>query len=88
VLILEAGGVARESIGRYELLSAYAASASKATDSPYCGDNILATQPDPRNTNCAGHIELSLLAAAISGWVASMLSPQYGLSVALDAEAA
>ncbi|MBW7963320.1 GMC family oxidoreductase [Bradyrhizobium sp. BR 10261] len=51
VLILEAGGVARESIGRYELLSAYAASTSKATDSPYCGDNILATQPDPRNTN-------------------------------------
>jgi len=51
VLILEAGGVARESIGRYELLSAYAASASKATDSPYCGDNVLATQPDPRNTN-------------------------------------
>lgn len=51
VLILEAGGIARGSIARYELLNSYTASASKATDSPYCGDNILASQPDPRNTS-------------------------------------
>ncbi len=49
VLILEAGGVAPESLGRYELLSSYVGSASKATDAPFCGDNLLATQPDPRN---------------------------------------
>ena len=50
VLILEAGGVAEESLDRYELLQKYAESAAKATDAPFCGDNILATQPDPRNT--------------------------------------
>jgi glucose dehydrogenase len=51
VLILEAGGVAEESLDRYELLNNYTGSASKATDAPFCGDNVLATQPDPRNTN-------------------------------------
>src|SRR5947209_755053 len=51
VLILEAGGVAPESLSRYELLNSYTASAAKATDAPFCGDNILAAQPDPRNTN-------------------------------------
>jgi choline dehydrogenase-like flavoprotein len=50
VLLLEAGGVAEESLDRYELLNNYAGSASKATDAPFCGDNVLATQPDPRNT--------------------------------------
>src|SRR5438477_7057479 len=49
VLILEAGGVAPESLGRYELLNSYVGSAAKATDAPFCGDNLLATQPDPRN---------------------------------------
>ena len=48
VLIIEAGGIAPDSVGRYELLGSYIESASKATDSPFCGDNILATQPDPR----------------------------------------
>lgn len=51
VLLLEAGGVAPEAIDRYELINSYTESASKATDAPYCGDNILATQPDPRNTS-------------------------------------
>ncbi len=51
VLILEAGGVAPESLSRYELLNSYTASAAKATDAPFCGDNILAAQPDPRNTS-------------------------------------
>src|SRR5690348_6387273 len=50
VLIIEAGGVAPDSIGRYEMLGSYFESASKATDAPFCGDNILATQPDPRNS--------------------------------------
>jgi len=38
VLILEAGGVAQESLDRYELLNNYTGSASKATDAPFCGD--------------------------------------------------
>jgi glucose dehydrogenase len=49
VLILEAGGLAEESLDRYELLNNYTGSASKATDAPFCGDNWLAQQPDPRN---------------------------------------
>ena len=48
VLILEAGGVPSESLGRYALVRSYIESPPKATDSPFCGDNILATQPDPR----------------------------------------
>ena len=48
VLILEAGGVPSESLGRYALVSSFIGSPPKATDSPFCGDNILATQPDPR----------------------------------------
>jgi choline dehydrogenase-like flavoprotein len=49
VLILEAGGVVPESLGRYELLNSYVSSAAKASDAPFCGDNLLANQPDPRN---------------------------------------
>jgi len=48
VLILEAGGVPSESLGRYALVNSFIGSPPKATDSPFCGDNILATQPDPR----------------------------------------
>ena len=48
VLILEAGGVAPDSLGRYSMVRSYIGSPSKATDTPFCGDNILATQPDPR----------------------------------------
>jgi choline dehydrogenase-like flavoprotein len=48
VLMLEAGGVAPDSLGRYHLLRSYIESPSKATDTPFCGDNLLATQPDPR----------------------------------------
>ncbi len=48
VLMLEAGGVAPDSLGRYALVHSYISSPSKATDTPFCGDNLLATQPDPR----------------------------------------
>jgi choline dehydrogenase-like flavoprotein len=48
VLMLEAGGVPSESLGRYALVNSFIGSPPKATDSPFCGDNILATQPDPR----------------------------------------
>jgi len=48
VLMLEAGGVPSESLGRYALVRSFIESPPKATDSPFCGDNILATQPDPR----------------------------------------
>jgi glucose dehydrogenase len=48
VLILEAGGVPSDSLGRYALVNSFIGSPPKATDSPFCGDNILATQPDPR----------------------------------------
>ena len=48
VLILEAGGVPSESLGRYALVNSFIGSPPKATDSPFCGDNILATQCDPR----------------------------------------
>jgi glucose dehydrogenase len=53
VLLLEAGGVAPDSLGRYELLNSYIGSASKATDAPFCGDNVLASQPDPRKPSDA-----------------------------------
>ncbi len=45
VLMLEAGGVAPDSLGRYALVRSYMTSPSKLPDSPYCGDNILAPQP-------------------------------------------
>src|SRR5262249_15953993 len=48
ILLLEAGGVPSESLGRYALVRSFIESPPKATDSPFCGDNILATQPDPR----------------------------------------
>ena len=48
VLILEAGGVPSESLGRYALVHSFIESPSKATDTPFCGDNVLATQPTPR----------------------------------------
>jgi choline dehydrogenase-like flavoprotein len=48
VLILEAGGVPSESLGRYALVHSFIGSPSKATDTPFCGDNVLASQPDPR----------------------------------------
>jgi glucose dehydrogenase len=47
VLILEAGGVAPDSLGRYALVHSFIESGSRTTDSPFCGDNILAPQPTP-----------------------------------------
>src|SRR5262249_16719759 len=37
-----------DSLGRYALVRSFIASPSKATDAPFCGDNILASQPTPR----------------------------------------
>ena len=48
VLILEAGGVPPDSLGRYALVRNFIASPSKAPDTPFCGDNITASQPNPR----------------------------------------
>src|SRR5205807_1802031 len=47
VLVLEAGGVAPDSLGRYAMMRSYMTSPSKMPDSPFCGDNILAPQPNP-----------------------------------------
>src|SRR6266568_5802179 len=47
VLILEAGGVAPDSLGRYALVRSFIGSPTKATNSPFCGDNVLANQPFP-----------------------------------------
>src|SRR5712691_2491161 len=45
VLMIEAGGVAPDSLGRYALARSYMASPTKLPDSPFCGDDILAPQP-------------------------------------------
>jgi glucose dehydrogenase len=41
VLILEAGGVAPESLGRWAMVRNFIASSSKAPDSPFCGEDVL-----------------------------------------------
>jgi choline dehydrogenase-like flavoprotein len=45
VLILEAGGVAPESLGRWTMVQNFIASSSKAPDSPFCGEDILPVDP-------------------------------------------
>jgi choline dehydrogenase-like flavoprotein len=47
VVILEAGGVVPDSLGRWSMVHSYVTSPSKAADSPYCGNNILAPQQSP-----------------------------------------
>jgi choline dehydrogenase-like flavoprotein len=47
VLMLEAGGVVPDSIGRLAMVNNFMTSPSKSPDSPFCGDNILAVQPNP-----------------------------------------
>lgn len=41
VLILEAGGVAPESLGRWAMVQNFYTSPSKAPDSPFCGEDVL-----------------------------------------------
>ena len=41
VLILEAGGVPSDSLGRWAMVHNFANSPSKAPDSPFCGDDVL-----------------------------------------------
>src|SRR6266849_5314112 len=49
VLVLEAGGYAPDGIGRFAMVDNYVTSPAKSPDSPFCGDNILAVQPNPVN---------------------------------------
>jgi len=53
VLILEAGGVPPDTLGRWAMMHSYVTSPAKSPDAPYCGYGILAPQPnpvDPKNT--------------------------------------
>ncbi len=50
VCVLEAGGFAPDRSGRDEMIENFIGSPSKATDAPYCGDNVLAPQPNPRSS--------------------------------------
>jgi choline dehydrogenase-like flavoprotein len=45
IVMIEAGGVAPDSLGRYALVRSFMASPTKLPDSPFCGDDILAPQP-------------------------------------------
>jgi glucose dehydrogenase len=45
VLIVEAGGIAPESLGRWTMVQNYIASSAKAPDSPFCGEDILPVDP-------------------------------------------
>jgi len=46
VLILEAGGIAPESLGRWAMVHNYIASSSKAPDAPFCGEDVLPVNPN------------------------------------------
>lgn len=50
VLILEAGGVPTDSLGRWAMVHNFTNSPSKAPDSPFCGDDVLPVDPgvDPK----------------------------------------
>src|SRR5216684_3140257 len=45
VLILEAGGVPSESLGRYALVHSFIESPSKATDTTFCGETFSPSRP-------------------------------------------
>ena len=45
VLILEAGGVAPDSLGRWAMVHNYINSSPKAPDAPFCGDDVLPIDP-------------------------------------------
>jgi choline dehydrogenase-like flavoprotein len=50
VIILEAGGVPPDSVGRWAMVHNFTNSPSKAPDSPFCGDDVLPIDPgvDPK----------------------------------------
>src|SRR6266852_1499236 len=50
VCILEAGGFAPDGAARELMIDNFVGSPSKATDAPFCGDNVLAPQPNPRKS--------------------------------------
>jgi len=45
VLILEAGGVPPDSLGRWAMVHNYTSSSPKAPDAPFCGDDVLPLDP-------------------------------------------
>ena len=47
VLVLEAGGVPPDSLGRWAMVRNFISSPSKLPDAPFCGDDVLAPQPVP-----------------------------------------
>ena len=51
VLILEAGGVAPDSIGRWSMAHYYWTSPSKSPDSPFCADGVLPIDPNIQPPN-------------------------------------
>jgi glucose dehydrogenase len=50
VCIIEAGGFAPDELDRDYMVDNFVGSPSKATDAPFCGDTVLATQPNPRGS--------------------------------------
>src|SRR5712691_8210907 len=50
VCLLEAGGFAPDERDRDKMLDLFVGSPSKATDAPFCGDDVLAPQPNPRRS--------------------------------------
>jgi choline dehydrogenase-like flavoprotein len=50
VCIIEAGGFAPDERDRDLMVDNFVGSPSKATDAPFCGDNVLAPQPNPRRS--------------------------------------
>jgi len=57
VCIIEAGGYATDERNRDRMLDYYVGSPSKATDAPFCGDEVLAEQPNPRRSPDGLNIE-------------------------------
>src|SRR6266700_3751966 len=57
ICIIEAGGYATDERNRELMLDYYVGSPSKATDAPFCGDSVLAEQPNPRRSPDGLNIE-------------------------------
>src|SRR5258706_7613556 len=51
VCILEAGGFAQDERNRDRMVDYFVGSPSRATDAPFCGDDVLAPQPNPRRSS-------------------------------------
>jgi choline dehydrogenase-like flavoprotein len=51
VLILEAGGVPPDSLGRWAMVHNFISSSPKAPDSPFCGDDVLPLDPKAQGSD-------------------------------------